>query len=197
MDSWQSIVNGLSTTLETHGVTDPHRIIFVCITALCHWTVFWGSNLFFFLCYKNSWFMKYRIQKTKELPSWELTKECLLHLIPNHFLIQPIALYFAYPLFVHQGLQVDSAIPSVFTICRDLFISLMLNDILFYMFHRLLHHKSIYKYIHKQHHKFTVTIGIAAEFAHPVEDVLANLIPTLGGCLLLGSHPGYTVYYIS
>jgi sterol desaturase/sphingolipid hydroxylase (fatty acid hydroxylase superfamily) len=51
-----------------------------------------------------------------------------------------------------------------------------------------LHHKSIYKYIHKKHHTFKESIGIASEYAHPVEDVLANTIPTIGGCLVMGSH---------
>lgn len=33
------------------------------------------------------------------------------------------------------------------------------------------------------------TITIAAENAHPVEAALANVGPTLGGCLLTGAHP--------
>jgi sterol desaturase/sphingolipid hydroxylase (fatty acid hydroxylase superfamily) len=42
--------------------------------------------------------------------------------------------------------------------------------------------------VHKKHHKFNVSIGIASEFAHPLEDALANLIPTLLGSFLMGSH---------
>lgn len=33
------------------------------------------------------------------------------------------------------------------------------------------------------------TISIAAENAHPIEAIGANLVPSIGGCFLLGSHP--------
>jgi sterol desaturase/sphingolipid hydroxylase (fatty acid hydroxylase superfamily) len=50
-----------------------------------------------------------------------------------------------------------------------------------------------YARIHKHHHKFKSTIGIAAEFASPIESIFANFVPTLAGPLLLGSHP-YTYW---
>jgi len=62
-------------------------------------------------------------------------------------------------------------------------------------FLRLLHVTSpinLYKHIHKQHHKYRVTIGIAAEYAHPVEALLSNVFPTMLGPWLLGAH-FYTV----
>jgi sterol desaturase/sphingolipid hydroxylase (fatty acid hydroxylase superfamily) len=43
----------------------------------------------------------------------------------------------------------------------------LVNDFLFYWAHRALHHPKLYGRIHKQHHLFKQTIGIAAEFAHP------------------------------
>jgi hypothetical protein len=53
---------------------------------------------------------------------------------------------------------------------------------------RMLHHRWVYARVHKQHHMFNATVGIAAEFAHPIEDLLANLLPTLLGPLLCGAH---------
>jgi sterol desaturase/sphingolipid hydroxylase (fatty acid hydroxylase superfamily) len=46
----------------------------------------------------------------------------------------------------------------------------------------------VYKFVHKKHHRFNYSIGIAAEYAHPIEDILCNIIPTFAGCLLMGSH---------
>lgn len=132
--------------------------------------------------------MKYRIQG-KELPSADLVKECLTHILINHFIVQPVALYFAYPVFERCGVDMTAPVPPISTMIRDMIVFVGVNDTLFYWGHRLLHHKSIYKYIHKQHHRFKVNIGIASEFAHPVEDLLANIIPTLGGSLVMGSHP--------
>lgn len=68
-------------------------------------------------------------------------------------------------------------------------MSFIINDFLFYWAHRTLHHPLFYAKFHKQHHQFRATIGIAAEYAGPLESVLANGIPTIAGPILFGSHP--------
>jgi len=63
------------------------------------------------------------------------------------------------------------------------------NDIGFYLTHRALHaHPFIYKHIHKQHHEYSGSIGLAAEYANPVESLISNIIPSLGGVILFGCH---------
>ena len=64
----------------------------------------------------------------------------------------------------------------------------MINDFAFYWAHRALHHPLLYARIHKQHHQFVASIGFAAEYATPLEGLLANTIPTLLGCFIFGSH---------
>ncbi len=163
------------------------RRIFTLGTWLVHLTVFWGWNILLLLCYRFKLFPSRRIQGGAD-PTPELTRDCIIHCLVNHILVQPIALYFIYYAFQFFGTSIRAPLPSGTIILRDLLIAAILNDTLFYWGHRMLHHKSIYKYIHKQHHKFKVSIGIACEYAHPVEDVVSNIIPTLAGCLLMGSH---------
>jgi sterol desaturase/sphingolipid hydroxylase (fatty acid hydroxylase superfamily) len=131
--------------------------------------------------------MEKRIEKNV-FPDSALIQTCLQKLVINHLLAQPIALYLAYPYFAFMGLTVRSSFPAWTILARDFAISAVLNDFLFFFGHRILHHKSIYKYVHKEHHRFQHTIGVAAEYAHPVEEVVSNLIPTLIGCFLMGSH---------
>lgn len=63
---------------------------------------------------------------------------------------------------------------------------------MFYWSHRAFHHRYLYRF-HKQHHEFYATVGIAAEYAGPVETVISNTIPTFAGTILFGSHP-YTFW---
>ena len=40
--------------------------------------------------------------------------------------------------------------------------------------HRALHLPAIYGYVHKVHHQYKTSIGIASEYAHPVEFIFSN-----------------------
>lgn len=181
MLSWDSFLD----SMNERGLSD--RALFLIGGIGTHVVTFWGMNLVFFLLYRYNLFPKQRIQGGV-MPSESLIRSCVINRLRNHFISQPIALWFAYPLFMWCGISLRGPIPPVSIWIRDFIVALVLNDALFYWAHRGLHHKSIYKYIHKQHHMFNHTIGIASEYAHPVEDVIANIIPTLAGPLVMGSH---------
>lgn len=163
------------------------QVIFVLGLWLTHMVVFWGYNFFLYICYRYDLFQEQKIEPGV-FPKPELIQENLKSLLLNHLLVQPVAAYFMYPIFAHFGTKVYGPLPTWQSIGRDFLIFIAFNDTMFYWAHRILHHSSIYKYIHKQHHRYNHSIGIAAEFAHPVEDLLANLLPTIGACMLMGAH---------
>ena len=68
-------------------------------------------------------------------------------------------------------------------------LNLVISEILFYTFHRILHHKLIYKHFHKIHHEFKEPIGISALYTHPIDAVLGVIIPDGIGLYILGAHP--------
>ena len=63
-----------------------------------------------------------------------------------------------------------------------------MREALFYYSHRLLHIPYLYVRIHKKHHRFTAPIALAAQFAHPIEQIFANALPISLPPQLLGSH---------
>jgi len=160
--------------------------IFIIGTMLVHSVVFWGMNGVLFFFYSYNMFPECRIQG-KESPKKSLTQECLKHCLINHFIVAPITLYFGFPIMKAAGMSVSGPLPSLFVFLRDFVICVIANDTLFYWGHRLLHHPSIYKYVHKQHHEFKINTGISSEYAHPVEHLFSNLVPVAGN-LLMGSH---------
>jgi hypothetical protein len=54
----------------------------------------------------------------------------------------------------------------------QLFVSLAVLKAGFYWTHRLFHSKYFYAKYHKQHHEYAGTIGFAAEYAHPLEQII-------------------------
>jgi len=174
---WNEFLNW--TTLDD-------RVLFVIGIVSTHIIVFWGLNILLFICYKFNLFPNRRIQGSV-LPNDQLWNAALRNCLLNHFIIQPTAVYFLYP-YIARYISLRGPIPDWTVFIRDFAVSIFFNDTLFYWAHRALHHKSIYKYIHKQHHEFKVNIGIASEYAHPFEDIVANLVPTLFGCFYMRSH---------
>jgi len=94
-----------------------------------------------------------------EWPEWHIV---FLHLLACHF-IEEIGFYYS-----HRGL-----VSLLFLTNRIVFMT------------STQHHSSIYKWIHKQHHEFKAPIGMAAEYAHPFEFAVSNLVPITTPPLLL------------
>eukprot|EP01136_Pigoraptor_vietnamica_P018606 Opistho-1_new@65200 len=177
---------GLWSSLVSSWPYDE-RWLFVVGTLAVHNGVFWFLNGLLYIVDHFGLFKSYKI-RPKDYPPKPLIMDCLKTIFISHFVVQWFALYFAWPVFQGRGMTSKGPLPALPTVVRDVVIMFLVNDTLFYWAHRALHHRSIYKYIHKQHHKFNTSIGIAAEYAHPIESMLANTIPTVGGAALLGTH---------
>lgn len=64
------------------------------------------------------------------------------------------------------------------------FLWLLLADLLFYTFHRLVHTPKLF-FLHKQHHEYRYPYGYAAIYCGYIELVLGNLFPLLVPCYIL------------
>ena len=78
--------------------------------------------------------------------------------------------------------------PSLFELMWQTVFCMFMEDTMFYWSHRLLHHPKLYSKIHKKHHEFNNPVGFISEYAHPLEYVFGNVLPTFIGAKILRSN---------
>ena len=129
-------------------------------------------------------------RKQAEVPTRPLVCQLLSEAALNHLVTSPISALLLYSLAEYMGMPHASApLPSAAQLALLFAAAHTVNDFGFYWTHRLLHTKLLYARVHKQHHQFRGSVGAAAEFASPLEDILSNQLPTVGLLLAVGSHP--------
>jgi len=73
---------------------------------------------------------------------------------------------------------------------------MVMEDFTFYWSHRTLHTPRLYQLIHKKHHEYNITVSLASEYAHPLEYLLGNLLPSAVGGKLLGAKVHFITHFL-
>jgi len=129
-------------------------------------------------------------RKSAEVPAPALITALYKEAFVNHFITSPIAAFGLYSVAAFCGTPSAAApLPPLPSLLILFAAAHGFNDVFFYATHRMLHSKLLYKRFHKQHHTFRGSVGAAAEYAHPVEVLVSNQLPTMGLVLALGLHP--------
>lgn len=130
---------------------------------------------------------KYKIQPNQKL-NWKKLGFAAMKILMNQVVFLPMAFGLVYPLAEYQGFNFTyETIPSVVTIAKDLFWCSIVEEVLFYYIHRMLHMKQFY-FLHKKHHEWTAPVAVVAIYAHEVDFLLSNIFPVAFGPALFGSH---------
>lgn len=133
--------------------------------------------------------MKYKVQLGKNEP---LKVKKFLKVMGVVALNELLTLAFLIVNFDHWKVQAPENIrplPDVYTTFGHIFVAMVAHDICFYHFHRFLHHRKLYKHIHKVHHEWQSPVAATATYAHPLEHILTGIVspsvgPMLTGCPL-------------
>jgi len=180
-----------------------HRILFCAVTTVIHTGVFVGMNLLYALCYvlQHPSIEQYKSDKTvwpwqsesksKRDEYWSLLYKSVALVAFIQLIFAPIVAYVTFAMNDKFFTWTPDELPSTLTQAWQLFSCMVIDDALFYWLHRALHTKYLY-FIHKKHHHFKATVGIASEFTSMGEAMLLGL-PFVAGPQLLGIYC-YTYY---
>lgn len=162
-------------------------LIFTVLVSIYHTAIYLLCNVPFMIFDSYNMYQEYKLHRNDNaLPTPKLINETLVTAFVSQALTSPILSYFTYSLFVAGGMTSNlSALPNWKDQVLHLAIAHLFQDLLFYITHRAFHSNALY-WIHKQHHSYAGTMSISAEYAHPIEVLVANIFPTLGGLPLLG-----------
>jgi sterol desaturase/sphingolipid hydroxylase (fatty acid hydroxylase superfamily) len=153
-----------------------------------HCEVYWLSALFFtFLdfwpfqryCKSTTYHHAWRSIKTV-MPLHIVLKDVAVVLLNQVCCTLPLSMLLS-PWFANDANQ---SVPLVDWMWMLIGL-VLIEEILFYATHRMLHYPWLYKHVHWFHHRWDEPIALVALSAHPVEHVVSNLLPFLiGPCIL-------------
>lgn len=176
------------------------RLFFVVVTTVLHVALYWICNGMTYWWRQSGMFARYMIpRKEHEVPKTQLLVKTFKEAVVGQLVAEPAALYFiAWPIYQYCGAPaIDSPLPQFLPTFATFVIAYIVHDWLFYWSHRCGHSAKLYRHVHKQHHAYSGTIGFAAEFASPLEQILSMKVPTSAGCILVGCHPAIWLVWMA
>lgn len=127
---------------------------------------------------KPAFLRKYKTQPETHQPlNLKKFLPAMLTVAFNQLVIGPIMLYFLFRMDDYAFIGTIRTTPTLLKIMFDLISFGLIKDVASYYSHRLLHHKCIYRFIHKQHHEWTSPVSLLATYVHPIEHLFSNVFP--------------------
>ena len=150
----------------------------------------------------HPFFEKYKVLKNTLWPwqeNYKLWRKLLSKVIKTaleaHLIVLPIFLIIDVQTGIKLRFDIES-FPSHLEVISQLLFFMIFEDFVFYWVHRLLHHPFFYKNIHKGHHEFVEPISCSSLYAHHLEFIITNIIPTGIGFKILGKKTHFATLLI-
>jgi methylsterol monooxygenase len=166
--------------------------LFVGCGFLLYLFVFWSWGLFYILLDKYerpAFLFRYRIQTPPPgMPpksSQPATGEAIRLVLFNQFCGTLPVLVGVFFVLRGVGAFASGEIPSTATILLKLTGMVLVEEVLFFSAHYLLHTRPLFRRFHHIHHRFRQPIGISTHYVHFVEHLTGNLLPIFTAMLVV------------
>eukprot|EP01064_Diplonema_japonicum_P027543 TRINITY_DN3_c0_g1_i1.p1 TRINITY_DN3_c0_g1~~TRINITY_DN3_c0_g1_i1.p1 ORF type:complete len:319 (+),score=80.42 TRINITY_DN3_c0_g1_i1:63-1019(+) len=170
--------------------------IFTVSTMATHTITYCICNGFYYFLDTHKYLQQYKMHRTPAMEhSGDQFKHTLREAFVSQILLAPFIVYFAFDILLNSSfMQPDEELTDFTTLFFCYVAAKVVNSVGFYWAHRTVHHPALY-WIHKQHHSYVGTIGVSAEYAHPIEQLVANQLPIALSVLPL-LHPLPTIIWL-
>ncbi|KAK6643560.1 hypothetical protein RUM43_005070 [Polyplax serrata] len=158
------------------------------VLMITYWVV-GGIYTFFDLTNKPEVLRQYKVQPgTNEPITYKNLFKILGLVLFNQIVVTvPLSMYLGKAM-IWRGTPGLRELPPFYEMILHVVLCVLIEEVAFYYSHRLLHHRRIYKYIHKRHHEWTAPISIVALYSNPIEHIFSNVLPVFLGIFILKSH---------
>ena len=178
--------------VQTSSGASPSALAFAVPAAL-HVGVYWSLGLAILALDRARLLSRFRLQPAAEdAGSGVGLGRCARRVLINQLVftvLPPAAAYWLRGDAVARRI-LARRVPGVPTAVAQLAFFLVCHEIAFYLTQRLLHYGPLYRHVHKQHHELRAPLSIGAEYCHPAEMALGNVLPVLVGPALVKAHVG-------
>jgi len=122
------------------------------------------------------WLARRKLQQPYVDPARPSAAEALrVHLV-NHGLLALGLVALAGALWLRGWSPADPT-PAWWMVLGQLLLMGLITEVAFYSAHRWLHTRWLYRRVHRVHHRYRAPTAWSAQFAHPFEYVVGNMLP--------------------
>ena len=169
-------------TIDCVLLCGVHAIVIFCFVV---------HNALYAILYVNKipYFDQYRVDQKPwhweimERHKWNVMLWHTVKVVSFNLVVISYGLIFVTTYLLGMGCQYRYDVESLPTggeIGCQLCVCLLMEDFVFHHSHQLLHQPRWY-WIHAVHHKYHVPIGVSSAYAHPIEYLVGNILPSMCG----------------
>ena len=195
---WKAVWPAVLSVPEKQGIETWKYLVF--LTTMWHALWVLVANILFYGLYHFKLLQKYKVTQTpwpwesKPAEFRQLVIKSIVNTVFNGFVTLPMvqAGGMAVNGYVMPFAFSAEEIPDWRTFAVNMIFCMYAEDMIYHWTHRILHWGPIYVYIHKVHHQFQDTVGIATEYTHPFDYFFTGMLPSALACAILGPNMHFT-----